>query len=113
MTQVTDGRRQMEVMVSRIPATLRTTLGDDATFGLIELLDKEHKDWSEDVLITATDRFERRLTHECALMRQDMQRSQQDIRAEIASTRIELLRWSFAFWIGQVAVLAAMLRFRG
>jgi hypothetical protein len=102
-------------MAGRIPAALRTTLGDDATFGLIELLDAEHKDWSEDVLITATDRFERRLTHEAGLLRQDFQRSLQNelgaIRSDLANARVEMLRWSFVFWIGQVAAIAALLAF--
>jgi hypothetical protein len=31
----------------RVPAALRTRLGDDATFGLIEVLETERKDWSE------------------------------------------------------------------
>ena len=65
------------------------------------------------MLTTATERFERRLTHECALVRQDMLRSQQDIRTEIANTRVELLRWSFAFWLGQVATFAVLLRLKG
>jgi hypothetical protein len=63
------------------------------------------------VLITATDRLERRLAHEVGLLRQDFQRSLQDIRTDIASARVEMLRWSFAFWIGQVAAVGALLAF--
>ena len=102
-------------MSGRIPSSLRTALGDDATFGVIELLNAEHNDWSEDVLTTASDRFERRLTQEAALIRQDMQRSLQDglgaIRADLANARVEMLRWSFVFWIGQVAAVAAVFAF--
>ena len=101
--------------VSRIPTALRTQLSDEGTFGLIELLDSEKKDWSEDVLITATDRFERRLTQEVGLLRLDFQRSLQEglggIRTELANARVEMLRWSFAFWVGQVAAIAALLAF--
>jgi len=100
---------------SRIPASVRTKLGDDATFGLIELLDSDKKDWSEQVLTTATDRFERRLTHEASLMRQEFHSALQEglaaIRNELATTRVETLRWSFVFWIGQVATVAALLAF--
>jgi hypothetical protein len=107
--------REVLFMSGRIPAAVRTVLGDDGTFGLIELLDSEHKDWSEDVLITATDRFERRLTHEAGLLRQDFQHALQDglagIRADLANARVEMLRWSFVFWIGQVAAVAALLAF--
>jgi len=84
----------------RVPASLRGRLGDDATFGLIELLGSERKDWSEHVMSLAGDRFERRLTEEMAALRQD-----------IGSVRVEWLKWSFAFWLGQIAVMAGLLAF--
>jgi hypothetical protein len=93
----------------RIPATVRTKLGDDATFGMIELLDSEKKDWSEHVLATATDRFELRLTHETSLLRREFHAGFETLRADIAATKVEILRWSFLFWIGQVAAVAALL----
>jgi hypothetical protein len=100
---------------NRIPQAVRTKLGDDATFGVIELLDSEEKRWSEHVLTTATDRFERRLIQESALLRQEFHSSLHEgltaIRAELANTRVEILRWSFVFWIGQVAAVAALLAF--
>jgi len=95
----------------RIPSAVRTKLGDDATFGLIELLDAEHKNWSEAVLATATDRFERRLVQETSLLREDFRKGLADIRSELATTRVEMLRWSFVFWLGQVAAIAALLSF--
>ena len=99
----------------RIPASVRAKLGDDATFGLIELLDAEKKDVGEHVLTTATDRFERRLTQEVSLLRHDFHTSLQEglaaIRQELATTRVETIRWSFVFWIGQVAAIAALLAF--
>ena len=101
--------------VNRIPQSVRTELGDDATFGLIEMLDSEEKRWSERVLTTATDRFERRVAEEIGLLRQEFHSSLHDglssIRAEVANTRVETLRWSFVFWIGQVAAVAALLAF--
>lgn len=95
----------------RIPAAVRARLGDDATFGLIELLDSEERNWSEHVLTTASDRFERRLTQEVGVLRHEFHASFQELRSEIASTKIEILRWSFLFWIGQVAAIAALLSF--
>jgi hypothetical protein len=100
---------------SRIPAALRNRLGDDGTFGLIELLDAERRDWSEHVLTLATDRFERRLAEELGLFRAEIHRTLNDgltsIRQELATTRVDMLKWSFAFWIGQVAVIAGLLSF--
>jgi hypothetical protein len=91
-------------MAGRIPAALRTRLGDDATFGLIELLETERKNGSQEVLSTAADRFERRLAEELSGLRQQ-------ITQELVTTRVDMLKWSFVFWIGQVAAMAALLSF--
>jgi hypothetical protein len=97
----------------RIPAALRTHLGDDATFGLIEVLNSEEKDWREHVLTAAADRFERRLMEETSLSRGDLHQALHDgltaIRHELATTRVELLKWSFLFWVGQLAAVAGLL----
>jgi hypothetical protein len=78
-------------------------------------LNPEQKDWSERVLATATDRFEVRLTHEIGLLREEFHTSLHDgltaVRNELATNRVEMLRWSFVFWIGQVAAVAALLSF--
>ena len=96
---------------SRVPAALRGRLGDDATFGLIELLESERKSCSEQVMSMAADRFERRLAEEMAGLRQEIGSLRDDLRQEIASVRVEWLKWSFAFWLGQVAVTAGLLAF--
>jgi hypothetical protein len=33
------------------------------------------------------------------------------VRQEIANTRVEMLKWSFLFWLGQVATMAALMAF--
>ena len=91
-------------MAGRIPAALRAHLGDDGTFGLIELLETERQDWSQQVLSTAADWFERRLAEELSSLRQG-------ITQELVTTRVDMLKWSFVFWIGQVAAMAALLSF--
>ncbi len=100
---------------SRIPAALRARIGDDATFGLIELLDTERNDWSEQVLSVASDRFERRLTDEISTLRDEMRNTLNEgltsVRQELATTRVETLKWSFVFWVGQVAAMAGLLAF--
>lgn len=99
-------------MTGRVPAVLRAALGDGATLGLIEFMGTERKTWSEEVLAAATDklaaasdRYEARLTTELAALRRD-------VTQELATTRAELLRWSFVFWIGQVAAISAIVAFR-
>jgi hypothetical protein len=101
---VVSGEEGVADMAGRIPAALRTELGNDATFGLIELLETERKDAGQQMLGTAADRFERRLAEELARFRQD-------IVKELATTRVEQLRWSFVFWIGQVGAFAALLAY--
>jgi hypothetical protein len=102
-------------MASRIPAALRERLGDNATLGLLELLEVERSNWSEHVLSVAADRFERRLTEEMSGLRTEFREALHEgltsVRAEIATTRVEFLKWSFAFWVGQVAVMAGLLSF--
>ena len=99
----------------RVPAALRARLGDDATFGLIELLDSDRKDWSEQVLSTAADRFERRLTDQVSALREDVRDSLHDglmsLREELATNRVEMLKWSFLFWLGEISVIASLLAF--
>ena len=102
-------------MTRRIPAALRGRLEDDATFGLVELLDSERKDWSEHVLSVASDRFERRLAQELGAFKSDVSKALHDglagIRQDTATARLEMLKWSFVFWIGQVAAVAGLLAF--
>jgi hypothetical protein len=103
-------------MVSgRMPAALRSRLGDDGTFGLIELLDAERKEGNEQMLTLAADRFERRLTEEVSGLRLEFHEALQEglsaVRRELATTRVEQLKWSFVFWVGQVAAMAGLLAF--
>ena len=71
--------------------------------------------WSEHVLSIAAERFERRLAQEIAglemRLRKEMHEGFAAIRREMAEQRVEMLRWSFAFWIGQFAATAALLSF--
>jgi hypothetical protein len=50
-------------------------------------------EWKRDVLESAADRFERRLTDETGKLRIDMSRME-----------VRLIRWMFVFWIGQLGV---------
>ena len=106
----------------RVPVALRTRLGDDGVLGLFEVVDSTRRDWTADVLTLATDRFERRLAQEMAALRVEIAEGQTTlrrefhdglagVRKEVADARVELLRWSFLFWIGQVATTAGLLAY--
>jgi len=59
----------------------------------------------------ATDRFERRLTEEMSALRLEMHQGFAALRQENATTRVELLKWSFLFWAGQLAAIAGLLAY--
>jgi hypothetical protein len=97
----------------------------------------ESAEWAEQVLSLAAERFERRLTQEIASLRVDIAQTntslqnglrkemhdglaslQKDlddglarVRQDVASVRVEILKWSFPFWIGQLAAVAGLLAF--
>jgi hypothetical protein len=55
-------------------------------------------------LALATQSFENRLSLEIGALRLEMQKGFSDLR-------VEVLRWSFLFWIGQLAAVAGLLSF--
>lgn len=135
--------------IEQVPDALQERLGVEATSGLLQLLDRAHREGRADVITACTDRFERRLVEEIAGVRvqiaqveaslrrdmaemgasirqdmarmgadirQDMARMGADIRQEMtgirqdmASGRVELLKWCFLFWVGQVVAIAGIM----
>ena len=67
--------------------------------------------WAEYVLSIAAERFERRLTQELSALRVEMHDGFAAIRRDMSNQRAELLKWSFAFWIGQLAAMCGLLAF--
>jgi len=78
------------------------------------------------VLNIALERFDRRLTTEITALRIDVARDisamrvdvardlstlRGDVARDLSGVRSELLKWSFLFWIGQVATMAGLLAF--
>ena len=100
-------------MSTRVPTALCRTLGNEATFELVELMAAERDDWSADAVDRATDRFERRLTEEVSGLKLEFRHELHDgltaVRQELAKTRVEWLKWSFLFWIGQLTAIAGLL----
>lgn len=69
-------------------------LGESASDGLLTMFADAHR--------LATDSFERRLDQNTALLTERIERRLADLRAD-------LLKWSFLFWIGQLAAIAGIL----
>jgi hypothetical protein len=76
-----------------------TWLHDD---GIVVVRDEASQQWRDDVVILAEARFERRLAQEIGSLQTALVR-------EIATTRSELIKWSFLFWVGQVVAFAGLL----
>ena len=70
-------------MVSKIPAALHDRLGDEGGFELLELLQTTGQYWSEQVLSTAAERFERQLSITA-------ERFERRLTQEIAALRVEI-----------------------
>ena len=97
---------------------LRDRLGPEAS----QELSQTFEEAENDMLTTTSDRFEGRLIAVGSDIRQDMARMDAgfrialterlaDVGTEISEMRAEVLRWSFLFWVGQVAATAAVLGF--
>ena len=56
-----------------------------------------------------SERLERRLAEEISALRFEMHQGFAAIRQDTAVSYVAWLRWSFLFWIGQVATLAGLL----
>jgi hypothetical protein len=93
----------------RWPFALRHHIGDDGVAGLLAA----QKEWKDDVLTTAADRFEVRLVEECAKLRLEMAGLRVDLNQSMAATRTEIVRWSFAFWIGQIVAIVGLFFSKG
>lgn len=75
-------------------APLRTKLGEPAADGLMNMFADAH--------ILATASFERTLRDELGKVRCEMLTGQANLRAD-------LIKWSFLFWIGQLAAVVGLL----
>ena len=77
-----------------VPPPLRERVGDMGCEALTEMFGAAHE--------RAVESFERRLTEETTKIRADMQ-------VGFADLKVDLLKWSFLFWLGQFAAIAALL----
>ena len=117
--------------IDDVPVGLQARLGPEATGGLLQLLDRSHRQEREDVITACTERFERRLVEEVsglriqiaqvestlrqdmaamgATLRQEIATMGSTLRQELAAGRVEFIKWSFLFWVGQVLAVTGFL----
>lgn len=96
--------------IQHVPPALQEQLGPDATLSFLSAVNTAGRQWKDDVMNAATDRFERRLVEVAAGLQQQMAQMESRLQAKMS----DLLKWSFVFWIGQViamtAIMSALLR---
>jgi hypothetical protein len=73
---------------------LKEKLGHEGLIELSAALDDASRVWRENILDTAADRFERRLTQEIST-----------VRVEIATSRLSIIRWVAGLLIAQAGVI--------
>ena len=75
---------------------------------------RTQREWKEDVLETACEKFERRLSEGIGDVRLEMANLRVDMKQQMAHMHTSLLRWMFVFWIGQLmaftGIVATVLR---
>lgn len=92
-----------------VPEILVERLGEKATTAMVEMIEDSDRRWADSVLEKTAERFERRLVEETSKLRVDMAQLRADLHGEIVSSRFELIKWNFVFWIGQVVALAGVM----
>ena len=72
-----------------VGVALRERLGEDGTHSLHDYVDSCGELWRQDVITACNERM--------------------DLRLERFALRVELLRWTFAFWLGNFATTAGLM----
>ncbi|MCG6553058.1 MAG: CCDC90 family protein [Candidatus Magnetominusculus sp. LBB02] len=93
--------------VITIPRSIRERLGDDASEDFAALINDIDMGARKDAIAIAEERFERRLSEESGKLRLEIEK----LRSEMSTTKAEIIKWMFLFWIGQTAVIVALLKF--
>ena len=111
---------------ARISVALSERLGEAASAALMEVLDVQQRASTEAAMTRCGERFERRVSEETskvrveltqmggdmregfAVLRGEMRAGFAAVREDIAGNRFELLKWSFAFWLGQLVAIAGI-----
>jgi SpoVK/Ycf46/Vps4 family AAA+-type ATPase len=109
-----------EVDSHAVPEALSERLGIEATAELVDLFGRAEKDMTDTIVMRAIERFDRRLAEEISKLRIEMLQGDaalrtdiQAVRSDLRDQKAELLKWSFLFWVGQVAAVAALFQLTG
>jgi hypothetical protein len=109
------------ISIPNIPKPLREKLGEEGTDALVQVLNENEKETRFSVIDSAEQRFEQSLSREIDGLREEMIRSDLNVRNELKSdiadlrgrvekSKSDTIKWMFLFWVGQIgAVLGIIL----
>ncbi len=108
----------MTVITIREP--LRQALGDKGSDSLVDVLNEILRDRRDDILQVVEEKFERRLIEENSKTRSELHKVNAETKNELlekigevktdgARRHADTIKWMFIFWVGQIAVLVALL----
>lgn len=86
---------------------LRVRLGEEAAHDLTDYVAAQREAWRSDLMTICTERVDVHL--ERFALKDDLVNGLAAIRKEMSDLRVELLRWTFAFWLGQVMAMAGLM----
>ena len=95
--------------IQQVPPALHERLGPEASGGLVSAINAAGREWKDEVMTAAIDRFERRIVEETSRLRVDMAGMETRLSTRIDKVQTDLLKWSFAFWIGQVVAITVIM----
>jgi hypothetical protein len=89
-----------------VSLVLRERLGEDGTRSLHDYVVSCGEIWKGDVITACNERIDVRI--ERFALREDVIKGFAEIRQEMSALRVELVRWSFAFWITNLVTMAGL-----
>ncbi|MBF0343884.1 MAG: hypothetical protein HQL06_06595 [Nitrospirae bacterium] len=90
---------------------LKDRIGEEGTVAIIEAFD-EVVEGAKSEAVTK-DYFERSLTEEIGKLNARITDIESRIHVEFERFKSENIKWTFLFWIGQLAAMAALFKFFG
>ncbi|MBF0553089.1 MAG: DUF1640 domain-containing protein [Nitrospirae bacterium] len=110
------------MLVAAIPGVLKERLGEDASKAFLDLVkeigfESEKQYVGKAELLTSktelkdeVDRINERITLESSKINERITLEIGKLRNEMEKSSKENIRWMFLFWIGQIAVMTAILK---
>lgn len=90
---------------------LKPKLGEEETRALLEFVEAsvDRKAASKEDLQRTASALKEDLQRTESSLREEIHRVESSLREEIQNVKVDLIKWSFAFWVGAIAVLSGLM----